>query len=281
MNTARPTLAARQQQLVRALMAHPGSDEAVVSAAALLALGVAHPQSERGLQAYRANGHALAERTLQAAYPVVGQLVGEATLHAMARALWHAHPPTRGDLAHWGQALPAWIAQNPALAALPYLADVARAEWALHEAASAPDQPTDLASITRLVTEDPARLALRLAPGTQLLGSRYPVASILGAHLDGTPTLAEAGERLRAGAGETVLVWRQGFQPRQAAASPGTVAMLGSTLAGGSVLDAVDAASAPAPGPVFDLGTWLQSAIAAGWVIGVHPLPHLQPAVSP
>ena len=159
------TLMLQQQSLLDALFARPGSPQAT---SALHQLNTwIEPRASRGLMAYQANGHALAERCLPAAYPVVAQLIGQDSVHALARDLWHRHPPVGGDLAQWGDALPAFLSDNEQLADVPYLADVARVEWALHRAASAPDADPDLPSFGRLSTEDPESLTLRLAPGTE------------------------------------------------------------------------------------------------------------------
>ena len=189
------TLMLQQQSLLDALFARPGSPHAT---------GAVHhlnkwiePRASRGLMAYQANGHALAERSLLAAYPVIAQLIGTDSFNALARDLWHSHPPRWGDLAQWGDALPAFLADNEQLTEVPYLADVARVEWALHRAAGAPDADSDLPSFARLSTEDPEGLTLRLAPGTALITSAWPVVSLVTAHTTGGPTLAEAGQRLR------------------------------------------------------------------------------------
>ena len=53
------------------------------------------------------------------------------------------------------------------------LGDVARAEWALHRAASAADAEPDLPSFARLASEDPHGLTLSLSPGATVIGSRF------------------------------------------------------------------------------------------------------------
>ena len=77
-------LARQQHALLGALLAQPGSQSATGAQERLEGL-VLEPSS-RGLAAYRANGHALAERALCAAFPVVRALVGEDSFAALARA---------------------------------------------------------------------------------------------------------------------------------------------------------------------------------------------------
>lgn len=238
-------------------------------------------RSQRGLQAYRANGQALAERALAAAYPVLVQLVGEESFAALARHFWAKHPPLCGDMACWGDLLGAFIGASAQLADEPYLADVAQLEWRMHLAGSAADVPSDPASFARLATEDPARITLTLGAGLALLASPFPVASIVNAHLTGSPSLQQAGQRLAEGRAEHVLVWRQGLRPRVRVSTAIEHRLLKTLMAGRSLLDAVDALDAldavSLPGgsgaAPFDFNAWLGEAVQTGLVMDVHSLP--------
>lgn len=256
-------LAQQQQALLQALwLARPGD-----AVAALQPHVVDGPLVERGLRAYRSNGRLLAERALAAAYPVVAQLLGEDNFGPLARQLWLRDPPARGDLAQWGATLPALIEQLPELSAEePYLADVARLEWALHLAATATDAVIDIESFGLLTHTDAGQLTLRLAPGSCCIASAWPTASLVLAHLEGTPTLAEAGERLRAATAETALVWRQGFKPRVRALAPEEEAFVAALAAGQPLAQALEAA----PALAFD--QWLAPAVQCGLVTGAGPL---------
>jgi len=273
MNTQHASSLAQQQQaLLQALFVRPGTAHAEAAETQLLIqLDVRSPQTTRGLAAYQANGHALAERSLLAVYPVIAALIGGDNFALLARDLWHRHPPRYGDLAQWGDALPDFVRSNAQLDDAPYLSDVARAEWALHRAAGASDAEPDLPSFARLGQEDPQGLALTLAPGTAVIASPYPVASLVTAHLHGTPSLADAAQRLRDGQGEHALVWRQGLRPRIAPLETAAAQLVQALLAGADLPQALDAACADAdPEAGFDFSTWLTAAVTDGLVIGVH-----------
>ena len=259
-------LAAQQQALLAALLAHP--DEGAIESLAVHLINT----RARGLKAYQANGHALAERALQAAYPVLTQLLGEDSLADLARAFWHAQPPVRGDLALWGDGLAGFIQASEQLADEPYLPDVARVEWALHHSASAADQPGDPASFALLMQHDPARLQLCLAPGCAVLPSAWPVVSIVSAHLEATPSLEEAGQRLRAGVAETALVWRAGLQPRVRDAVAGEAEFMAALLAGQSLSAALDAA------PALDFNAWLPLAVHSQLLLGARVVSEKAPS---
>ncbi len=219
----------------------------------------------RGLRAYQANATALAQRTLSAAFAVLEQLMGAADFSRMAVHFWHSHPPARGDLAQWGDALPDFLRANLQLADEPYLADVASVEWALHQAAMAMDQVADMSSFARLSSHHAADQRLQLASGCSVMASRFPVASIVAAHLHGSPTLERAGELLRAGVAENAVLWRQGMRPRVRPCCNAEAHLI-RALANGHPLGA---ALAAADG--LDFGTWLPQAVQEGLVLGVMP----------
>lgn len=251
------TLAAQQQLLIDALLAWPAGD-AIKNIAA-------HAQDTRarGLKVYQANGRALAHSALQAAYPVVAQLIGDEGFADLARALWHAQPPTRGDVAQWGYGLAEFLQHSAQLQDEPYLADVARVEWALHRCASAPDAEPDLTTLALLTTHEPEHLQFRLAPGCTVVRSPWPVASIVGAHLEGSPSMQEAGAQLRRGEAQDAVIWRAGLRPRARLALAGEADALRVLLEKGSLAEALDAA------PELDFGQWLPLAVQTGLVLAV------------
>jgi hypothetical protein len=196
--------------------------------------------------------------------------MGGDSFATMAREFWHHHPPARGDLACWGDALPEFVDHNPQLADVPYLADVARLEWALHRAAGAPDAAAHPASFALLTQADPDTFTLRLAPGTAVLTSEWPVASLVTAHLIEDPPLAVAAERVRARVAENARVWRHGLRSRVAACAPAETALLQAVVRGHSLLASLNEALAIDAG--FDLGQWLPDAVTQGLVLGTGPL---------
>jgi hypothetical protein len=258
--------ALRQQMLVRALLrdARPG----------VVAGWMRDPPERfrRGLAAYQANAGALAERALAAAYPVLQQLLGEASFATMARVYWHRHPPLRGDLAHWGDALAAFVADSESLADEPCLPDVARLEWALHAAETAADAPAAPAGLDLLAQGDPAHLVLRFAPGLALIRSAHPVVSIWRAHRRSAGA-ADPFEPVRAAyargadaAGEVALVCRDGLRAEAERLAEGdagfTEALLGGAALGAALADAA---------PSFDFQGWLVRALRGHWLAAIEP----------
>lgn len=254
-------LARQQQVLLDALLTWPaeGAMKKIAS--------YATDAGARGLKAYQMNGHMLAERALLAAYPVLAQLLGGESFADLARALWHAHPPQRGDVACWGGDLPAFVQTSAQLRDEPYLADVARVEWALHQCAGASDCAPDLSTLALLTEQDPAQLGLVLAPGCAVVQSAWPVASLLGAHLYQTPSLATVGQQLRDGLAQDAVVWRAGWRPMVREAAPGEAAFLTALMQGCALSPALDASAA------LNFSTWLPAAVHSGLLLSVTQFP--------
>jgi len=250
--------AKRQRQLMDSLLA-PHAD------AGALATRESEARALRGLQAYRANAHAVAARALAAAFPTVAAMVGDEDFSHLARDLWHQSPPVRGDLGVWGGELPAWLEANEALAEWPYLGDCARLDWAVHQCERAEDAQLDAASVARLGDTDPSRLRLQLMPGLAVLASRWPIVLILDAHRGGgDAALAQVREALAADVGENAVVFRQGWRGAVARVDAQTVRWMQLLLAGSALDDAMSRMDAS-----FDFAAWLANALQSGWLKGI------------
>jgi DNA-binding GntR family transcriptional regulator len=254
----------RQQLLLRALWGEVGHVEVGGW------LRDAAPRAARGLQAYRANAGALAERALAAAFPTVVQLVGDESFAGLARALWFAEPPERGDMAQWGAALPAFIAASAQLAGEPYLADVARLDWAVHGAEQAAERVAAATGLERLADAEPAALRLRLAAALSLVSSPHPVATIWHAHRLSAPDRFEpVREAFTRAAGEHALVWRDGYKAQISILPEATARFIQATLDGRSLGRALDLAGAD-----FAFEPWLLAALRQGWLQAVEAVSH-------
>ena len=223
-------------------------------------------RAERGLAAYRANAGALAERALAAAFPTLQQLLGEDAFAGLARAFWQHHPPEAGDIALWGAALPAFVAGAQTLAEEPYLADVARLEWAVHACERARDAPP-AHGLERLADTAPAELRLNLVPGTALVVSPHPVARIWLAHRSTAPDRFDAvREAFAAGEGDHARVARRGFGARVQCIAEGEAHFTAALLAGHSLAHALHSA-----GATFEFEPWLIHALQQQVVLEVVP----------
>jgi len=250
--------AERQQRLMAAL--HAGRADAVA-----LPTRETGARALRGLQAYRVNADASAERALATAFPTVQMLLGNEDFEHLAREFWRAHPPQRGDLGEWGEALPAWIAQHAGLLAWPYLGDCARLDWALHRCERAADDALDADSMARLGDTDPSRLHFEFVDGLALVESAWPIGAIHAAHRSADEGAFDAVKHdIAQQRGEAVVVARHGFKAVPIVVDAATAHWMRALLDGSDLAGALeDAASG------FDFTAWLTGALQSGWLKGI------------
>jgi hypothetical protein len=153
----------------------------------ILATGECAP----GMEVYRRGVAENQRGALAAAFPVVQRLVGEAFFREAASRYARACPSRSGDLHEFGAGMARFLETYPYAAGLPYLADVARLEWALHEAFHAADAAAlDLAALAAVPGERHAELRFALHPSVRRIASDHPVLAIWEANQasrDGTP----------------------------------------------------------------------------------------------
>lgn len=262
-------LAVQQSDLLAALVQWPHLPDALSARSLPIQ---ANTLAARGLHAYRANAHASAVAALQAAYPVLEQMLGEESFAALAKAFWHRHPPVRGDWACWGAMLSEFVADDEQLADVPWLADVARLEWDLHELATAADAQQQLHTMVRLTQDDPQNLTLHLAPQRPVWTSAWPVVTLWQAHppasgageLDAT-LFAQAQDQVERGTSQDVLVWRDGWRPKVREALSAEAGFLQALQTGASLLQAIESQ------PELDFAAWLQTAVETRLLLAVLP----------
>ena len=133
----------------------------------------------RRLEVYRHNVFSNLRGALRDVFPVVERIVGEGFFQHAADQFIRETPSTSGDLNQFGREWPAFLATYPHAEELPYLADVARLEWAWHECYHSSDAA--MFEIDRLAAIDPAdhgALVFTLHPALRLLSSAYPLLRI-------------------------------------------------------------------------------------------------------
>lgn len=117
--------------------------------------------------------------SLAAIHPVVERLVGGEFFTAMARAYVAHDPPASPVLIDYGGGFGDFVAGFAPAASLPYLADVARLEWARHvvyHAAQA--DPLEIGALAFGAPSSLPDISLALHPAHRFLQSIYPVDEI-------------------------------------------------------------------------------------------------------
>ncbi len=226
----------------------------------LLALLADPPeQRERRLAVYRNNvRHALLSG-LDAAFPVVRELIGADCFTATVLAFIARRPPRVPALFAYGGELPDFLTDFAPLAELPWLADMTRLEWARNEALFAVDrEPLSSSQLATVSAAELPELRLGLHPSARLLESSWPIHAIWDAHQPGGGAL-EAVDLARA---ETVLVWRRDGAVRQRSPGSGESALLAAFALECPLAEAAEMAAARDPD--FDLSAALARLLADG-----------------
>lgn len=113
--------------------------------------------------------------SLRVAFPAVERLVGAEFLEGAARAFIERHLPSSACLSFYGAEWPEFLADFAPAADVPYLAEVARLEWAVNVALHAEEAAgLELARLAGL--DEPTLASLRFTPhpSLTLLELRYP-----------------------------------------------------------------------------------------------------------
>jgi len=192
-------------------------------------------------------------------FPSVAGVVGPEWLAHAARAFAAAHPPASPCLMDYGAAFPEWLAAFPLAADLPFLAGLARIDWARREALFAPDMaPIAITAFAALAPEDWADTLADLHPSAQLLrfGDGTPGLWIA-LQAQTPPAEAELGAEPQA-----LLVLRPGRALAWRILSAGEHAFLAGCRDGASLADA--GAAALAAEPELALGGSFAEIIALG-----------------
>ena len=170
-----PDMADRQQDFAAALFAP--------DAVAPLLARLKGDCGAGALALYRGNLLATWDKTLSAAYPVLRQLVGDEFFSALTRTYGMANPSGDADLNRFGASFAQFLERFEHVADYPYLADMARLEWALHRAHFAADASAlDAAALGALAPPQLEAARFTLHPACSLLALDWAVVALWQAH---------------------------------------------------------------------------------------------------
>jgi hypothetical protein len=138
----------------------------------------------RGTIADRLHAHvdgypARVREALAETFPAVAHLAGDAAFDALTRR-YLPHVPAGGyGLGDVGGVLPDVLRDDPLGAELPFLADLARLEWAVHRAFHAHlASPFDPRVAAGWTPDDWAAARVRFQPGTVCIASPWPIRTL-------------------------------------------------------------------------------------------------------
>lgn len=208
-----------------------------------------HFPATQHVQIYRNNVNETLTAALAAVFPVVEKLVGQGFFGYAAHEYLRAHRPLHANLHDFGGAFADFLAGFAPAATLPYLADVARLEWAWHRAFHAADgEPFDPAALATVPAERLPLVRLTLHPSAHLVSSPYPIVRIFEVNQDEYE--GDNSVDLTTGGG-TALVIRRDLAVYVEPLAPGEAALLVALHRNLPLAEALDVALAAEPD--FDL----------------------------
>lgn len=208
---------------------------------------------------YRNNVIASLCEALEQSFPAVETLLGEDYFKALARAFVAAHPPSSPVLMWYGAEFGDFIERFPPLQAYPYLADVARAEWAWLEAYHAADAvPLDPAEIGAVAPDEVGNIRFTKHPASRVFRSAWPVWDLARANrFDPQADIAIDLEQP-----QSVLITRPEFEVQLMLLRPGGDVFVTSLFDGATLAEAAAAASGHSE--EFSLSDTLSDCLANG-----------------
>jgi hypothetical protein len=219
-------------------------------ALALLEKGAAAPagvvsdrlSAEDRFSAYRTNVVGSLVNVLAAAFPATLRLAGEDNFRYAAQRFVRAHPPRQARLLAYGAEFPLWLRLFRPAQRKPWLAELARLEWARNEALFAADaEPIRAEALAGIAADAIPNLRFTLLPSVRVIAASWPVHALWQQAQDEKP-LADPPEK-RA---QQVLVLRPGLSVKQLPLEPADAALLEALHAGETFATAAEAALAAA-----------------------------------
>ena len=210
---------------------------------------------------YRNNVASSLIECLRLGYPAIERLLGAACFREAALRFVAEAPPRSAVMLEYGQGFAEFLAQLEPLAALPYLADVARIERAWLEAYHAAEATAlDPAALAAVPAHRCGDLCLTLHPSVRIVQSAFPALTIWQFNIAATapipvdlPTVAQ-----------DTLVARADAEVEVRSLPPGGAVFL-SALGAGETL-AASAALASAAAAEFDLTEHLTALLGGGLI---------------
>ena len=153
-------------------------------------------ENRQRLQVYQNNFKLSLTNNLAAIYPVIERLVGEQFFKYACDEFIRNHPSRHGNLHKYGDEFAAFLSSFDPARSLPYLADMARLEWAYHEVFhEASANKLDIQALQQVKEDQYPNIIFSLHPASRLLASRYPLTKIWQANQVDNPEQINLKER--------------------------------------------------------------------------------------
>jgi hypothetical protein len=223
------------------------------------------------LAVYRNNVVVSLIDALVTTFDVTQALVGQDFFRAMAREFVRRSPPTHRVLTYYGDAFAGFIEQFEPAQSVPYLADMARLEYARVRAYHSADQALITQEHLAPLLQDPSALMhtrFKLGSGLALLRSDWAVVALWAAHQD-PATLDAQLSGLDVQQADHLVVFREDWTVKVQRMEPAPWAFVQGMAEGLNLADA--SARAFAIDPTVNLPEVLGWCLQKGQLVGVAP----------
>lgn len=219
------------------------------------------------MQVYRNNYYISLTEALRSVYVSVDKLVGKGFFDFVAHGYIDAHPSKSGNLHEFGDCFAGFIGSLEQAASVPYIADVARLDWAWHQMFHAKDsEPLDVEVLGEFRHEDFGALHFKFVAAMQILKMDYTIFGLWN-HCREIPGFENSDDLSYENTIELIMIYRSGLDVVVSLVSDAEVMFIEELQAGLCLADATE--SAMASDMQFQLLDVLQSLFLQEVVSGV------------
>ncbi len=214
--------------------------------------------SDKRFSVYRNNVMASLIDAMGANFPAIKRLVGDDFFASLTREFIVQFPPKQPILFMYGDGFGAFLEEFPPVADFPYLADVARVEYAWLQSYHAADvSPLEASELGKIAAEDVGHAKFVPHPSMWIFRSIWPAATLMDRNREG----ADCSD-IDLSTGEDILITRPVLDVQTLILPQGGYEFI-SALAGGETLEA---AAGIAMGEVadFDLSAQISGMLVCG-----------------
>ncbi|MFB0980783.1 MAG: DNA-binding domain-containing protein [Alteromonadaceae bacterium] len=218
----------------------------------------------QGINIYRRNLLANAQRALTISFPTVFELLDSDISENLAAQFIRCSPPNHGDWAQWGENFPHFLKATEEGDNYPYIIDCATLDWYVHCALKGSDQTLIQTSLQLLSEREPDDIFIEFNQNVKVLKTTYPLNDIFEAHhhkeaLHRQLAMAAAKASLSVKDFEQILmIYRPEFQPKITILTVSEGTFMNDLLAGESLEKALNAVKNDND---FSFEQWLLNAI--------------------
>jgi len=218
----------------------------------------------QGINIYRRNLLANAQRALNISFPTVFELLDSDMSESLVYQFLRVSPPKLGDWTQWGENFSHFLGSTEVGEGYPYLTDCAQLDWYVHCALHGLDQKLVASTLHLLSKCEPEQLFIAFNQNVKVIKTAYPLSEIFQAHhhydeLQKETAMNDAKKALlNVSFEQIVMVYRPEFQPKVSTLSASEGTFMLALLAGQSLSQSLDAVKLDSE---FSFEQWLFTAI--------------------